>query len=133
MTIQEKDSPFIRKDAVATLGSDGLIGNSIISLIGGSSQYPQIENDDVLKSGPSGGMEQMIGLLQENGANLSIITQNFAKLSQQMVDGKGTVGSLFMDDAIAQDLKKSVSSFTGCSKVKARECRQMVRLNDPRG
>lgn len=110
MNIEEKSSQFIRKDVVATLGSDGLIGNSIISLVGGSAQTPQIEDGDELKSGPSGGMEQMMGLLQENGANLSVITQNFAKLSQQMVEGKGTVGSLMMDDEIANNLKSSVSS-----------------------
>ena len=110
MNIEEKNSQFIRKDVVATLGSDGLIGNSIISLVGGNAQTPQIQEEDVLQSGPSGGMEQMMGMLQENGANLSIITQNFAKLSQQMVDGKGTIGALMTDDAIANNLKTSVAS-----------------------
>lgn len=110
LNIEEKNSQFIRKDVVATLGSDGLIGNSIISLVGGDAQNPQIEEGDILKSGPSGGMEQMMGLLQENGANLSVITENFAKLSQQMVDGKGTIGALMTDDAIANNLKSSVAS-----------------------
>lgn len=110
MNIEEKNSQFIRKDVIATLGSDGLIGNSIISLVGGNAQNPQIEEGDVLTSGPSGGMEQMMGLLQENGANLSTITQNFAKLSQQMVDGKGTVGALMTDDGIATNLKSSVTT-----------------------
>lgn len=110
MNIEEKNSQFIRKDVLATLGSDGLIGNSIISLVGGNAQTPQIQEGDVLKTGSSGGMEQMMGMLQENGANLSVITQNFAKLSQQMVDGKGTVGALMTDDAIATNLKTSVQS-----------------------
>lgn len=112
MTIQEKDSEFIRKDAVATLGSDGLIGNSIISLVGGSSQYPAIENNDILKSGPSGGMDQMIGLLQDNGDNLSEITKNFAILSKHMVEGKGTVGALLTDEKLANDLRSSVTSLS---------------------
>ena len=110
MSIEEKNSQFIRKDVVSTLGSDGLIGNSIISLVGGNPSLPQIKEGDILQSGPSGGMEQMMGMLQENGANLSVITQNFAKLSQQMVDGKGTVGALMTDDAIANNLKTTVAS-----------------------
>lgn len=126
MAIQEKDSQFIRKDVVATLGSDGLIGNSIISLVGGSSQFPQIEDGDILKSGASGGMEQMIGLLKENGDNLSVITKNFAQLSQQMVDGKGTIGALMTDDAIATDLKTSVSSL---SQVMAQANQAINNLN----
>jgi|SRR5690606_37875877 phospholipid/cholesterol/gamma-HCH transport system substrate-binding protein len=110
MNIEEKNSQFIRKDVVATLGSDGLIGNSIISLVGGNPQTPQIADGDVLKSGASVGMEQMMGMLQENGTNLSVITSNFAKLSQQMVDGKGTIGALMTDDDIANNLKTSVQS-----------------------
>ncbi|MBL1409854.1 MlaD family protein [Sphingobacterium faecale] len=108
MSIQEKDSQFIRKDVVATLGSDGLIGNAIISLVGGTAANPQIADGDVIKSGPSAGMDQMVGLLQENGANLTVITDNFAKLSQQLVEGKGTVGALLADDGIATNLKTSV-------------------------
>lgn len=110
MNIQEKDAKFIRKNVVATLGSDGLIGNSIISLVGGSSQFPPIENGDVLKSGPSGGMDQMLGLIQENGQNISEITKNFALLSNQLVQGKGTIGALLTDDQIANDLRSSVAS-----------------------
>src|SRR5690606_18348143 len=93
-----------------TLGSDGLIGNSIISLVGGSAETPQVQEGDVIKTGASVGMEQMMGMLQENGANLSVITTNFAKLSQQMVDGKGIIGALMTDDAIANNLKTSVAS-----------------------
>lgn len=110
MNIEEKNSQFIRKDVVATLGSDGLIGNSIISLVGGNAQTPQVSDGDVLQSAASVGMDQMMGMLQENGANLTAITTNFAKLSQQMVDGQGVVGALMTDDQIANDLKTSVAS-----------------------
>ena len=112
MNIDAANSQFIRKDVLATLGSDGLIGNSIISLVGGSANSPQIQDGDVIKAGPSGGMEQMIGLLQDNGANLTVITENFAKLSQQLVDGKGTVGALMTDENIANDLRTAVASMS---------------------
>lgn len=110
MHIEEKSSDYIRKNAIATLGSDGLIGNAIISLVGGTSEVPAIESDDVLKSGSSGGMDAMMATLQVNNENLVEITRNFASLSQQMVDGKGTVGALLTDDAIATNLKQSVVS-----------------------
>ena len=112
LNIEEKNSQFIRKDVVATLGSDGLIGNAIISLVGGTAANPQIQDGDVIKSGPSGGMDQMMGLLQENGANLSVITANFAKLSELMVNGQGTVGALMTDDKIANDLRNSASNMS---------------------
>ncbi len=110
MSIEEKSSEFIRKDVIATLGSDGLIGNAIISLVGGTATFPSIEDKDVIKSGPSGGMDQMLDMLQSNGVNLLEITKNFALLSGQIIEGKGTVGALMTDDAIANNLKQTTIS-----------------------
>lgn len=39
MHIEEKSSEFIREDVNAKLGSDGLIGNAIVSLVGGRIVY----------------------------------------------------------------------------------------------
>lgn len=110
MTIQEKDSQFIRKNVIATLGSDGLIGNSIISLVGGSADFPKIETNDIIKSGPSGGMDHMVELIQDNGENLTNITQNLARISQDLADGKGTMGALISDSKMSQDIKESIAS-----------------------
>lgn len=110
LNIEEKKSQFIRKDVVATLGSDGLIGNSIISLVGGSAQFPAIEDGDEIESGSAGGMDAILDMVQENGGNLSEITKNLAILSQQLVDGKGTVGSMLTDETIANSLKSSMVS-----------------------
>lgn len=107
MSIEEKSKDYIRKDVIATLGSDGLIGNAIISLIGGSASVPSIETGDILESGPSTGMEQMMELVKDNGENLSIITQNFATLSQSLVDGKGTIGAMLKDEDLANNLRQS--------------------------
>ena len=110
MKIEAKDSEFIRKDVVATLGSDGLIGNAIISLVGGSSAVEPIEDNDIIKSGPSGGMDQMMGLLQDNGANLTVITKNLATLTEQLVQGQGTLGALLNDDGLAKNMNAAASS-----------------------
>ncbi len=112
MSIEEKSSSFIRKDVVATLGSDGLIGNAIISLAGGTESFPSIADGDEIRSGPGGGMEQMLSLFQENGDNLKEITKNFATLSTQLVEGKGTVGALLTDDAVANSLRQTTASLT---------------------
>ncbi|QBR12608.1 MlaD family protein [Sphingobacterium sp. CZ-2] len=113
LNVEEKSSQFIRKDVIATLSSDGLIGNAIISLVGGSEAFPQIEDNDVIKSGVSGGMDAMLATLQVNNENLLEITKNFALLSKQILDGKGTVGALMTDDEIANNLKKTVVSLNG--------------------
>lgn len=107
MSIEEKSKDFIRKDVKATLSSDGLIGNAIISLVGGTAAAPAIQAGDIIEAGPSGGMDQMMDLVKDNGENLSVITQNFATLSQSLVDGKGTIGALFTDDELINSLRQS--------------------------
>src|SRR5690606_35230228 len=63
-----------------------------------------------IKSGLAGGMEAMLSTLQVNNENLLEITKNFAVLSKQMVEGKGAVGALMTDEAIAKNLRQSVNS-----------------------
>src|SRR5690606_17376194 len=92
--VEEKSSKFIRQDVVAKLGSDGLIGNAIVNLVGGSEQARAIQDGDVIQSATGTDTEAMFATLQTNNENLVEITKNFAILAKEMVEGKGTVGAL---------------------------------------
>ncbi|TDS16185.1 MlaD family protein [Sphingobacterium paludis] len=137
MHIEEKSSEFIREDVVAKLGSDGLIGNAIVSLIGGSDQAAAIKNGDVVKSVSGTDTEAMFATLQTNNENLVEITKNFAVLSRQMVEGKGTVGALLTDSTIALSLKSSVGSLnkvmSDANKASANLAILMNKLNSNQG
>ncbi|MGJ1268453.1 MlaD family protein [Sphingobacterium spiritivorum] len=110
MSIEAKSSEFIRKDAVAKLGSDGLIGNSIITLVGGSQAAQPIEDGDILHSVKGTDMEAMMATLSVNNDNLVEITRNFAVLSQNLVDGKGMVGAMLTDSSMVVSLSKSLDN-----------------------
>lgn len=116
MHIEEKSSGFIRKDAVAKLGSDGFIGNAIVSLIGGTDSSVAIEDGDVLNSVSGTDTEAMFATLQRNNENLVEITKNFAVLSKDMVDGKGLVGALLTDSSIVESLSSSMNSLQSMMK-----------------
>jgi len=137
LNIEEKSSKYIRKDVIATLSSDGLIGNAIISLVGGSESFPEIQDGDEIKSGVSGGMDAMLATLQVNNENLVEVTKNFAALSKQLVDGKGTVGALLTDETIANNLKESVVSLNGTMSVANQAVNNLVaitqKLNSDQG
>lgn len=108
--IEEKSSRFIRQDAVAKLGSDGLIGNAIVNLVGGTEQAPAIQSGDIITSGTGTDTEAMFATLQTNNENLVEITRNFAILAKEMVEGNGTVGALLTDSTITLSLKSSLNS-----------------------
>jgi len=137
MHIEEKSSQFIREDVVTKLGSDGLIGNAIVNLVGGTDQAPPIKDGAVIKSVTGTDTDAMFATLQTNNENLVEITKNFAVLSQQMVEGKGAVGALMTDSTIALSLKSSVNSLnkvmTDVNKASGNLAVLMNKLNSNQG
>src|SRR5690606_11283394 len=70
MNVDAEVQDFIRKDSKATISSDGLIGNKIIVIYGGTSQSPRIEDQDRLEAVMPLDTDKMMETLQENNNNL---------------------------------------------------------------
>ncbi len=104
MKIDDKVVPFVHKDAFVKLSTDGLIGNKILVIYGGSTLSPQIEEGDTLSVEKTFTSEDMINTLQENNKNLLAITGDFRLISTKLANGEGTIGKLLNDDAIYAQL-----------------------------
>jgi len=104
MNVDDKAVPYIHKDAFVKLSTDGLIGNKILIIYGGSFLSPQIEKGDTLGVEKTFTSEDMINTLQENNKNLLAITNDFKLISNKLANGEGTVGKLLNDDAIYAQL-----------------------------
>ena len=101
MNIEEASQQFIRKDAKVRLGSESLIGNKIIEIIGGTSQAPAIEEHDQLPVEVTNDTDAIMATLQENNQNLLSITTDIKTLSHKLVEGKGPAGKLLSDSVMA--------------------------------
>ena len=66
MNVEEEVVEFIRKDSKATISSDGLIGNKIIVIYGGTTLAPPVEDGDRLESVMPLDTDQMMETLQVN-------------------------------------------------------------------
>lgn len=116
MRIEERSQQFIKKDALVKLGSDGLIGNKILIIYGGSDSSPNIVEGDHLSSFKTITSEEMMKTLQQNNLNLLAITQNFKVITKNLVDGKGTFGKLLNEDSMHEQLESLVGSLKQASK-----------------
>jgi phospholipid/cholesterol/gamma-HCH transport system substrate-binding protein len=108
MRIDEKVKGFIHTNASAKVGSDGLIGNRIVVLEGGSPDAPAIRNGTVLQAESSISTDEMLKTLQKNNQNLLAITTDFKTLSRNILAGKGTLGTLLADSAMGMQLRASM-------------------------
>ncbi|HWJ92795.1 MAG TPA: MlaD family protein [Flavisolibacter sp.] len=110
MSIEDKNKPYIKKDAMAKVGSDGLIGNKIIVLYGGSPAARQIEAGDVLNVQKALSTEDMMATLQENNRNLLSITSDFKTISGRLANGQGSIGKLLKDETLANNMEVALAS-----------------------
>ncbi|MBS9524768.1 MCE family protein [Litoribacter ruber] len=110
MNIEEKTREFIRKDSKATISSDGLIGNKIIVIYGGTTQAPTIENDDRLVSVMPLDTDKMMETLQENNRNLVSITNDLKNLTGKISEGEGIIGAVLTDSLLAENFRNMLSN-----------------------
>jgi phospholipid/cholesterol/gamma-HCH transport system substrate-binding protein len=120
MEIDSKIKQYIHKDSKVKLGSDGLIGNRILVIYGGTKESPTVEAGDILGYEKTLSTEDIMNTLQQNNENLKKITGNFAIISQKLAEGEGSMGRLLNDNSIYDKLNSAASSLQGAS-VKAQQ------------
>jgi len=103
MDININSKQFIRKDAAVKIGTDGLIGNKILIIYGGTSNVSEIEEGDTLLNETILSTEDMMNTLQQNNLNILLLTQKLSK-------GEGTIGKLLQNDSMYYKLFATINS-----------------------
>ena len=116
MLIEKKMMDHIKKDAIATIGSDGLVGSMILNLIPGEGSAPFILEGDELKSYSRLATQDMLSTLNTTNENAAILTADLLKVTQAMTRGKGTMGRLLNDTLMAADLKHTITNIKNASR-----------------
>ena len=125
MKIDEKTQQYIHRNSGVRLSSDGLIGNKIIIIDGGSPQAPIVQNGDVLQAERMLSTDDMLKTLQQNNQNLLAITTDFKLLSHKILQGKGTVGTLLADSSMGVQLRASMRNLEAATSGAARLAGQL--------
>lgn len=116
MNIDEKIITHIKKDAIATIGSDGLVGNMIVNIVPGKGLETVISNGDTIESYSKIGTDDILSTLIVSSENAAILTADLLKITNAMTEGKGTLGVLLNDTIMAQELKQSVTNLKTASR-----------------
>lgn len=98
--IDVKAQEYIRKDAKVKISTDGLIGNKILVIYGGSEKFAEIAPGDTLQVEEALSQDDMLKTLQESNKNIMSITSDLKTISKKLVSGEGTIGKLFNDNSL---------------------------------
>lgn len=109
MVLEEKMMNHIKKDAIATISTDGLVGNMIVNIIPGDQGNGRIEEGDVIKSFTKIGTNEMLNTLNTTNENAALLTAKLLNIANEITDGKGTFGMLIKDTIMSKNLLTTVN------------------------
>jgi len=101
---------YIPSDSKVKISSDGLIGNKILVIFGGSENAKGVQTGDTLIVEKTFSSEDMLNTLRKSNDNIFAITNDFKTISKRLVDGEGTAGKLLTDTSLYTNINEATTS-----------------------
>ena len=108
LLMEEDVQKYIKKDAMASIGSDGLMGDKVMTISPGTSSNESVKDNDFIKSKSAVEMEDLMNSVKTSVDNAGIITTQLAQFTYTMNNGDGTLSKLMNDKEFANSLKKTL-------------------------
>lgn len=109
MYVDTKMKTIIRKNALASISTDGLVGNKIVNIVPATELAALAVEGDILDSKKALKTDQMLETLNETNNNVLIITAGL-KETVARLNKSSALWSLLNDNSIPQDLKTSIAN-----------------------
>jgi len=116
LIIKEEVRQFIKTDCKVAIGSEGVIGDKLITISQGSAETPLVKEGQRLESSEPVETDAIMSSLRVTAGNAEVITKQLAEIMTKINTGKGTLGRLIQDKTLAENLNKTVSNLKNSSK-----------------
>ncbi len=108
----------IKRDSVATIRSEGLVGDKFVEISFGSEQSPKADDGDMIQGEPPLQISDLLNKTNEvldttKGAiaNVNETASNLNSITTKIDQGQGTVGALINNKKIYQDVNAGAAAF----------------------
>jgi phospholipid/cholesterol/gamma-HCH transport system substrate-binding protein len=110
MVIEESVHPFIKKSSIASVGTDGLMGNKLVNISNSVNNSSEIlPEGGQLASSHAVETDQMLRTLDQTNVNLYHISTNLRGITQKL-NSNNSLWKILMDTTVALNIKQSISS-----------------------
>lgn len=127
MMVEETTGKFIKKDAIATIGSDGLVGSMVVNILPGKEGLASINSGDTIATYSRIGADDMLSTLNVTNENAALLTSDLLKITDKILEAKGTLGVLVSDSILAQDIKLTLNNLKETSEQTTRAMKKINR------
>ncbi len=110
LTLNNSVRKFVKKDAKLAIGSDGLMGDKLITISPGATPTSQPVNagDELMAVNPVD-VDKIIGRFTKVADNAADLTESLAGIFKKVNSGKGSLGHLLTNDKLAKNLESTVA------------------------
>lgn len=128
MIIEKKMTSIIRKNAIVSIGTEGVVGNKVVNIIPSKQAAPLAEEGDVLASRKAVDMDEMLQTLYRTNKNVAVISEEL-KTTVERINSSSALWELLSDPSMPRDLRVSVANIrkaTGRAGILANNLNEMV-------
>jgi phospholipid/cholesterol/gamma-HCH transport system substrate-binding protein len=110
LKLQSSVKKYIKQDAFANIGSDGLMGDKIIQVSSGTATSGIVKESSLINGRNPLNMDQVMVKLNAIATNAESLTNNLAGIVGKINNGEGSLGRLINNDQLAKNLEGTLKS-----------------------
>jgi phospholipid/cholesterol/gamma-HCH transport system substrate-binding protein len=127
MIIEKKQSEYIKKNSVAAIGTDGLMGNKLVNINPGQGASTPVEDGDEIQALRPVETDEMVRTLNTTNDNLEVITSDLRKFTSRINTDKGVL-KLIEDSITTENIKAAMMAIREAAENANRITIQLNRL-----
>ncbi len=110
MVIETKMLKHMKKNSIAAIGSDGLVGSMIINIGSNTEDAKPLMSGDTITSYSKITTNDMLLTLNTTNENAALLTADLLKITTDINKGKGVLGALINDSVMALGFKQTIKN-----------------------
>lgn len=116
LLIKKEAQQYIKTDAIASIGSDGLVGDKVLIISPGGNSNQIVKDDDIIASIKTIELEDIMNSISKSATNAEVITKQLADFSHKMNDKKGILSKVMTNQDFANSIQNMIVNLESSAK-----------------
>lgn len=130
LLIRKDVQQYIKTDAMASIGSDGLVGDKVLIISPGNSSSTAVKNNDIIVSFKTIEIEDILSSVKISADNTQLITNELIDFTHKMNDKNGLISKIMTNKDFASRIDNTIANL----EISAKEIAQFApTLNNHNG
>lgn len=109
LVIDQKVKQYIRKNAIASVATDGLMGNKLVNINTQKGFAEPIQEGDLIQSRKPIETDEMLRTLNTTNDNIAVISNNLKEITRKL-NNSNSLWNLLADTVVSHDIRQAVNA-----------------------